>query len=310
MHKSKLLYVILGLLLSFVTMAADNSIFNDGARMNLSGGSYTARVTAPKAIVYADENMLSPLGYIGNGKAITVGNPRRMNRDLVPLVVYGRLAFIEIKDIHYEDTADEEYSVKRGAPREHNVDITIQAPEERLSANNSGYFTLHTYSGGEEVKNAFLAIDGANQSQLSGFNLHFIHRKEQSRILWGAGFDYSGASSTNMKFNYWMLGPILGYTPMRNKLFLIDIYGSLDFGVNTVLKVQGQSEPQGWQWGPQVNTRIVFFPELKYHLVGGIGLRKYNFIHMSTLNDSNNNPVAGISSINSVSLFIGAGIEL
>ena len=107
MRKINLILPILGLLLSFVTMAADNSITNEHGRINLEGKTYTARIITPKAIVYADENMLSPLGYIANGKAIIVGNPRRMNRDLVPLVVYGRLAFIEIKDIRYEDTADE-----------------------------------------------------------------------------------------------------------------------------------------------------------------------------------------------------------
>ncbi|MBC7714196.1 MAG: hypothetical protein H7177_12705 [Rhizobacter sp.] len=311
MLKSKITLVILGLLLSFVTMATDNSIINDGAKVNLTGGTYPARVIAPKAVVYADENMLSPLGYIGNGKAIIVGNPRRMNRDLVPIVVYGRLAFIEIKDIRYENASDEEYNVKRGAPREHNVDVTIQAPEEKLSADNSAYLTLHTYSTNEEIKNAFTVIDGSAPGSFTGFNLHFIHRKELSRVFWGAGLDYSGVSSDNLKFAYWSLAPMLGYTPMRNKIFLVDVYASIDFGINTILELNNRlvEEPSGWVWGPEVNARIVFFPDSKYHAVAGIGIRKYSFKGLDTLRDLNEVKFPGITSLTSVSLFIGLGME-
>ncbi|MBC7429421.1 MAG: hypothetical protein H7336_12460 [Bacteriovorax sp.] len=311
MLKSKIIPVILGLLLSFVTMAADNSIINDGAKVNLTGGTYTAKIIAPKATVYSDENMLSPLGYISNGKTIIVGNPRRMNRDLVPTVVYGRLAFIEIKDIRYEDAADEEYNTKRGAPREHNVDATIQPPEEKLSVNNSAYFTLHTYDAGDDVKHAFASIDSAEQSSFTGFNLHFIHRKEMSRLFYGAGFDYSSISSASMKFNFWLLSSMFGYTPLRNKLFLIDVYATLDLGINGILDISTNfvNEPTPWVWGPTANARIVFFPDLKYHVLGGVGIKKYNVIGVDLLRDANDVSYPGIKGLTSVSFSIGLGME-
>lgn len=311
MLKSKIPYAILGLLLSFVTMAADNSIINDGQTTNLSGGTYTARVTASKAVVYSDENMLSPLGYIANGKAIVVGNPRRMNRDLVPIVVYGRIGYIEIKDIRYEDTSAEDYNVKRGAPREHNIDAIIQRPEEALSENNSFYFSLHTYAAGSEIKNAFLVIDNADESNFTGFQAQFIHRKEMSRVFWGAAIDYSSISSLNMKLAYWMISPTLGYTPIKNKLFLIDLYASLDLAVNTEFEITTnfQSEPTGLVYGVQLDSRIVFFPDAKYHLTGGVGLRKYKVSGLQTLKDLNDIPFEGITGISSLQLFLGVAME-
>lgn len=315
MLKSKILpvflTVILGLLLSFVTMAADNSIINDGGTVNLTGGTYTARVTASKAIVYSDENMLSPLGYISNGKAIVVGNPRRMNRDLVPIVIYGRLAFIEIKDIRYENTADEEYSIKRGAPREHDVDVTIQRPDEALSENNSFYFSLHTYATNDEIKNAFLQVDNVEKNAFTGFSAQFIHRKELSRVFWGAAIDYSSVSSANMKYGYWLLSPTLGYTPMKNRLFLVDLYASLDLALNTELEIASnyEKEPSGWMYGFQGNARIVFFPESKYHVSGGVGLRKYTITGLNTLQDSNGNYFSGITGLTALQIFIGVGME-
>jgi hypothetical protein len=303
---------IIGLLSSFVTMAADNSIINEYGKVNLAGKTYTARIVSPKAVVYADENMLSPLGYIANGKAIIVGNPRRMNKDLVSTVVYGRLAFIEIKDIRYEDTADEEYNARRGAPREHNFDITIQKPEERLSENNSVYFGLHTYGAGDEVKNAFYTIQNNKEvTNFSGFQFQFIHRRPQSRFFWGATFDYSTISSADMQLSYFTLGPTFGYTPLKTQLFLIDVYGSLDLSVNSTFDISNnyENEPSSFVWGPQVNARVVFFPETKYHVFGGVGLRKYSVVNLETLKDLNDNKVDGIKNITSAQIFIGVGME-
>ena len=297
--------------MSFVTMAADNSITNEHGTVNMAGKTYTARIISAKAVVYADENMLSPLGYIANGKAIVVGNPRRMNRDLVPLIVYGRLAFIEIKDIRYEDTADEEYNARRGAPREHNFDLIIQKPEERLSENNSVYFSLHTYAAGEQVKQAFLNIQGKEESSFGGFDFQFIHRQATSRFFWGAGFDYSSVSTADMKLGFWMITPTVGYTPIRNPLFSIDVYASLDFAINTEFEISNnfENESTGFAWGPQINARMVFFPNSKYHVFGGVGLRKYSVLNLETLNDLNDNKIDGITSITGASLFVGFGME-
>lgn len=311
MRKIKILSVILGLLYSFVTTAEDNSITNEHGALNMAGKTYTARISSPKAIVYSDENMLSPIGYISNGKAITVGNPRIMNRDLVPLIIYGRLAFIEIKDINYEDTANEEYNARRGAPREHNFDLIIKKPDEELSKNNSIYFSLHTYTAGEQVKQAFLNIQGSEESSFKGFQIQLIHNQEASRFFWGAGFDYSGISTTNMQFKYWMITPTFGYTPIKNSLFSLDLYASLDFSISSEFDISNNNENEAtpFVWGPQANARIVFFPKSKYHLYGGVGLRKYTVSNLKTLKDQNENDIDGIKTINAASLFIGLGME-
>jgi len=255
--------------------------------------------------------MLSPLGYIANGKAIVVGNPRRMNRDLVPLIIYGRIAFIEVKDIRYEDTANEEYSLKRGAPREHDVDVTIQKPDEILSENNSAYLSLHTYAANEEVKQAFMEIEGVSKSAHTGFQLQFIHRKELSRLFWGAALDYSSISTTNMTFAYWILSPTFGYTPLRNRLFLVDVYGSFDLAINTEYNVDTnfENEPTGYIYGLQGNARMVFFPDAKYHAFGGVGLRKYKVSGLESLKNLNDVKFGGITDISALQIFIGLSME-
>lgn len=311
MRNIKFFSVILGLLLSFVTRGQDNSITNEHGTLNMAGQTYIARINTERAVVYSDENMLSPIGYIASGKAITVGNPRRMNRELVPLIIYGKLAFIEIKDISYEDNINAEYNPRQGVPREHNFDLIIQRPEEQLAKNNSAYFSLHTYSAGEQVKKAFLSIQGSEESSFTGFQAQLIHRKEDSSFFWGAAFDYSGISKDNMSFKYWMIAPTFGYTPIKNPLFSLDLYASLDLAVTTEFDISNNytNEPAGFVWGPQVNARVVLFPTSKYHLLGGVGLRNYTVQNLETLKDENENDVEGITRITGASLFIGFGME-
>lgn len=319
MHKLKKISLILGLLSSFVTIYTGADALADDKSTNAAddvqqklGNTYPARIATPKAIVYADENMNSPLGFISNGKLIIVGNPRKLNRELVPLVVHGRLAFIQIKDIRYETDEGELITAKNGAPKEHDVDIVIKPPDEKLSENNSAYLSINNFFTGDELKSVFQSIDGEEKSSMLGLRAQFIHRKEFSRYFWGAGFDYSFISSDGFSFGYFMINPTLGMTLMRNPLFLLDVYGSLDFSVTTFTDVKNnyENESGGFVWGPQISTRLVFFPENKYHIEAGMGLKRYRVMEIEQLTDKNDNTISGFTHLIGMNFFLGVGIEL
>jgi hypothetical protein len=313
---------ILGLLLSFVTSnevsarSAETDLNLDEASVtnnkSLEGGPYTARVITPKAIVYADENMNSPLGYIGNGKTITVGNPRRLNRELVPVVVYGRVAFVEIKNLQYENSDQDSKNSTRGAPREHNFDIMLEKQEEKLSENNSFYVGIHSFGAGNDTKRVFEVVDeGESEDTFTGFHAQVIHRQNPGRFFWGASFDSSSISSDNMKLETFMLGPVMGFTLLRNSAFLLDVYGSLDIAVGTKLDIKNnfENEPSGVVWGLQGNARIVLFPEARYHVAANIGLRKYTVNKLIPLFDKNDDEIEGIKSIAGVNIGLSFGME-
>lgn len=308
--------IILGLLIPLVTINSqasdeDRSVTNSDENRAITEGPYSAKIIAPRAIVYADENKNTPLGYIANGKRVTVGNPRKKNRELVPLVVYGRIAYIEIRDIQYENEVDESFNSKRGAPREHNVDVTIQKVDELLSENNSIYFSLHQFFAGSEMKEFFNSLDGDEKERMGGFAFQFLHRQSFSRVIWGASFDYSSISSENVEWSFFFFGPTIGYTPLRNPLFLVDIYASLDLSIGSKLDISNNfvNEPSGFTWGPQANARIVFFPERKYHITGGMGIRKYKAVDYKPIEDRRSRQVNSVENIAGLNFFIGAGME-
>lgn len=300
---------ILGLIFLFVTSIMVASASDSSHQIT---GPQTARIIVPKAIVYSDENMSSPLGFISNDKLVTVGNPRKKNPDLVPLIVYGRLAFIELKNIHYESKSMEKENSKRGAPREHNIDDILTKPEEKLSENNSAYFTMHQFYAGEETRQLFETVEGEGKSNIGGFGGSLIHRQTLGRFFWGAGFEYNTISSDNIDLNATMFNTILGLTPLKNPLFLVDLYLSLDFSITARLNLKNNfvNEPAPFFYGPQFSSRIVFFPNQKYHLTGTLGVKSYKVLRIETLKDNNDLTINGISKTSGLNLAIGFAIEI
>lgn len=306
---TKLNVFILGCFFLFVTPLLVRAASSDS---ELITGPQVARITVPRAIVYSDESMNSPLGYISNDKLITVGNPRKKNPELVPLVVYGRLAFIELKNIHYESESMERQNAKRGAPKEHNIDDILIKPEERLSENNSAYFHISEFFAGEQTKNLFETIDGESKDNLLGLGVSLIHRQLIGRAFWGAGFEYSSISSEHLSLNTFIISPIIGYTPLKNSLFLLDFFVSMDFSGNAQLKLTNNfvTEPAPFFYGPQISSRIVLFPTQKYHIVGTLGFKSYKVLRIEQLTNANDAPIDGITKVSGLNFSLGFAFEI
>ncbi len=76
------LFIITLLIISFNSIAAQKAI-----------------VTSPKAIIYADKEMTSPIGFVAKGKIINIGNKMLFQKTVATTVVSGKLAYIKTADI-------------------------------------------------------------------------------------------------------------------------------------------------------------------------------------------------------------------
>lgn len=61
-----------------------------------------ALVMKEKAVVYADEKMTSPIGFIRRGKKIKVGDIPRNKAQVYPVLVSGKMAYIRVIDVSTE----------------------------------------------------------------------------------------------------------------------------------------------------------------------------------------------------------------
>ncbi len=58
-----------------------------------------AKVTSDKAVIYADQQRIAPIGFIKKGKKIRVGEVVRNNGTVLPIAVQGKVAYINIEDL-------------------------------------------------------------------------------------------------------------------------------------------------------------------------------------------------------------------
>ena len=62
-----------------------------------------ATISSQYAIIYADLNLSSPIGKISKGQKIKVGTIARRNNSVVPIAISGKIAWIRISDILFDD---------------------------------------------------------------------------------------------------------------------------------------------------------------------------------------------------------------
>lgn len=61
-----------------------------------------AMVVADKAVIYADEQMSAPVGFVRKNKKIKVGEISRNRAQVYPIVVSGKVAYIRVVDVSTE----------------------------------------------------------------------------------------------------------------------------------------------------------------------------------------------------------------
>ena len=63
-----------------------------------------ALVIAEQAVIYADEQMSAPVGFVRKGKKIKVGDIPRNRAQVYPIIVSGKIAYIRVIDVNTQKT--------------------------------------------------------------------------------------------------------------------------------------------------------------------------------------------------------------
>lgn len=68
----------------------------------LAGAAQEAVIIADQAVIYSTMEMTGPLGYISRGKRVQVGEIPRHQAQLYPIIISGRVAYIQGKDLSFK----------------------------------------------------------------------------------------------------------------------------------------------------------------------------------------------------------------
>ena len=271
-----------------------------------------AQITIPKAIIYADEALTSPLGHVSNGKLIPVGAPLEKNPDIVPVMISGRIAYVHIQDIRYVSQEDEELEKRRGAPREHRIDEEFLTIEDKLTENNYFSFSLGSLAVGDDVKNFFYNVDGVEKNNATRFSVDFMHRNPQMRFSFGFGIEYFTLSSPNADFSSLLFAPQFAYSVFKFKKVNFELYANVNLGAGNTINVENNfaTEPRGWFFGGEVGVRAMLPISSKWSATGTLGIKKLKGFDITNIQYGEGDTSSDINSAGGSTFTLGLSYQL
>lgn len=177
--------------------------------INVSYAAQWAKVTNDKAVIYADQQQLAPIGYIKKGKKVRVGEVVRNNGKLLPIVINGKVAYIKVEDL------DISYSQKvLESPSQRLVKkATEKTSESRFALTYNGLATSLDTTDGEE----FVFFNGG------GVRSYFTNLKKKT--TWRVGLDFITTTVNNYTLDVSSLSAEFSYNLIQTSFYDFHIYG-------------------------------------------------------------------------------------
>lgn len=174
--------------------------------------SQEAMVLAERAVIYSDQEMTSPIGYVVRGKKIMVGDIPRNKAQVYPIVVSGKVAYVRVIDVTTEKESMD---------------------SNRLTAERFQKSTLPTVSGKFGISYyAFSStIDIQQELEDDQFLWHGVSLKGE--VFLKNRFDFQLISNwmqtqkDEFKFRAFEIGPGMGFRLINTKRFLFRVEGQL-----------------------------------------------------------------------------------
>ena len=162
-----------------------------------------ATVTAERAVIYADKEMSSSIGFIKKGKKLRVGEKTRRGGRLLPLIVRKKIVYIKVDDI---STSSKETELELASQRM--KDVQTKSDEKRVSLFYSGYAALMSIDAGDTFENQ--SYDGV-LFYYNGFGVRGYISSAGSKKTWRVSLETSSTTSELNTFTFVTLTPELSY---------------------------------------------------------------------------------------------------
>ena len=119
----------------------------------------SAMVIADRAVIYADEQMSAPLGFIRKGKKIKVGEVARNRAQVYPIIVSGKMAYVRVIDLSTETE-----SVESGK-------LVAERFQKNTEAEHKTNYTLNFFNFSSQVTLDKENADLKNKAALNWFGV-------------------------------------------------------------------------------------------------------------------------------------------
>jgi hypothetical protein len=226
-----------------------------------------AVVSSAQAIIYADQNLTSPIGYVRNGRRLLVGSQARARGSVVPVVVSGRIAYVQLKDVTLSNQlGDSLTNSDQQRELEHLVEAKFE-DTDRYSFAENNYFSVGLGSGTTSSFSNTFGIDNASFTELS---LEVDHRPIISRYSVGVGLVYLSLREDELAIRS-IRAHVNGYYSLF-RMSLISAHLMAGFSLSGDLRVQLEDEvTSSGMLGLQGGAQLRILPRSRFGitLTGG-----------------------------------------
>ena len=262
-----------------------------------------AIVNVPKAVIFSDQQLTTPIGYISYGKKIKVGEVEKRDGTILPVVVSGRIAYVQIKDLSVQDNLD---SAGITTPKitQHDVELTFQTDQDKLSENNFFTASIGRAGAGEDWQ-TYSEEFGEESSAFSVISLQMEHRNPQKTISWGFGLTYFSSSMEDIQAKSLAVEANLYYSLFNFRYISLSAFGGLLFsGDFQVTQGGGEQNANGVLYGYSIGGIARILPHAKFGAFGGVSLRKIKVADLEEIETPSGQQI-GIEGLSGVSIFAG-----
>lgn len=237
----------------------------------------TAIVGVDKAVVYADQEMTSAIGFVRGGRQLKVGSKPRRGGAILPIIVAGKVAYIRTQDVSISNNP---LSLSRSPEgpkiREYEIDIPMGEVKDDLKENNHIVIGLGQLSDNSDLS-AFNEQSGFEDKSITSLKAMFEHRPVIYDFFWDIGFGYYTLSQDSYTFRTLTFEGHVYYSFLKHNKFHLQVFGGLAIsGEFRVTAEQEAFEEAGAMWGHHFGVAAKIFPRDKFSFNLSAGLQTMN----------------------------------
>ncbi|MBI2520374.1 MAG: hypothetical protein HYV97_08145 [Bdellovibrio sp.] len=228
------------------------------------------------AIVYADKQMLSPIGKVRQGKKIRAADIPRQHGAILPIAVNDKIAYIYTKDLimNSEETISEGHKFNRQFGLYYEASDNFM---DDLKEHNHVIASVGQMAPGKDWK-TMSDQAGDSVSNATMFKIAFEHRPPFYSAAWAAEMGVYLISQSQLQ----MIAPFVGmnynYALIKNNFLNIEasIKGLISLQSTVKVKATGQDKDSA-MWGYGFGGEAVLFPYSTFSFKGHVYYQTLNF---------------------------------
>lgn len=270
-----------------------------------------AVVVAKKAIIYADSDLQVPIGFVLKGKKISVGDIKKKNGGLLPVISHGKIAWIEVKNLALKEDLESRVFQKR--LKEHDLgDYEEQKGDDPLDENNYISLGLSQMVGiglnGEQGndRNTFFN-DELSSSEIS---LLFEHRNPFRNWHFGLDVSFLQMKGDLAEYKSVIVRPLVNYVFMNWSYFTVEAGLGASFSGDFRVVSQGIGQYKGSLFGYSFGAKARLFPYHTWSAYLGMGYEYMNLINLNDVESTQTNDVAQFDSLTNFKIVLGLTYQL